>query len=300
MWTYLLKTKSETFDAFKRFRALVENVPDKRIESFRTDSGGEFLSREFIQYCEDAGIRRQSTAPYSLQQNGIAERRNRTMIEMARSLLLERGLPLSKAVIYLGKEPGTKAHRLYDPLSKSICICRDVEFVECKSWDWSRETESRASQKENFVVITHEASRHEDICEDDSDILQTPVTPPTATLQSGTRIESSNALESVISSSSSEENDQPMNYKSLTDIYNATEPVELEEEELLLMGVDEPSNFNQAAKMGEWTKTIKAEMDAMERNKTKELVQLPPGRKPIGLNYDSPLWLTRKPMGKQK
>lgn len=93
MWTYLLKNKSEAFGAFKRFCALVENSPGKKIMTFRTDNGGEFTSKEFNQYCEEAGIVRHFSAPYSPQQNGVVERRNRTLIEMARSLLKEKNVP---------------------------------------------------------------------------------------------------------------------------------------------------------------------------------------------------------------
>lgn len=83
MWAYLLKNKNEAFDAFKKFRALVEKGPDKRIGTLRTDRGGEFTSKEFNQYCEEVGIKRHLTKPYSPQQNGVVERRNHTMIEMA-------------------------------------------------------------------------------------------------------------------------------------------------------------------------------------------------------------------------
>lgn len=48
----------------------------------------------------------------------------------------------SKAVIHFGKEPGTKAYRLYDPETKTICISRDVEFEEDKTWNWAQETVS--------------------------------------------------------------------------------------------------------------------------------------------------------------
>lgn len=53
----------------------------------RTDSGGEFTSHEFQEYCEKQGIKRHLTAPYSPQQNGVVERRNRTLMEMTRSIL---------------------------------------------------------------------------------------------------------------------------------------------------------------------------------------------------------------------
>lgn len=93
MWTYLLKTKDEAFETFKRFRAQVEDGFEKKIKSFRTDRGGEFCSKEFTNYFIENGITRRFTVPYSPQQNGVVERRNRTMIEMARSLIKEMHLP---------------------------------------------------------------------------------------------------------------------------------------------------------------------------------------------------------------
>lgn len=57
------------------------------------DRGGEFTSKLFNTYCDEAGISRQLTAPYSPQQNGVVERRNRTVVEMAQSLLKDKNLP---------------------------------------------------------------------------------------------------------------------------------------------------------------------------------------------------------------
>ena len=94
MWVYLLKNKNEALDAFKKFRAKVESGPDKRVKVLRTNRGGEFMSNEFNTYCEEAGITRHYTAPYTPQQNGDVERRNRTVVEMARSYLKEKRVPL--------------------------------------------------------------------------------------------------------------------------------------------------------------------------------------------------------------
>lgn len=93
MWIYLLKTKNEAFGTFKKFRALVEDGKERKIKVLRTDRGGEFLSKEFSQYCEEAGIVRHYTNPYTPQQNGVVERRNRTVMGMARSLLKEKEMP---------------------------------------------------------------------------------------------------------------------------------------------------------------------------------------------------------------
>ena len=86
-WVYFLKEKSEVFGVFKKFKALIENQSGKRIKVLRSDRGKEYTSREFERFCEDEGIERQLTVAYSPQQNGVSERKNRTVMEMARSML---------------------------------------------------------------------------------------------------------------------------------------------------------------------------------------------------------------------
>lgn len=93
MWAYLLKRKDEAFSAFKRFRAQVEDGPERKVKVFKTDRGGEFNSKEFNTYCEENGIARHLTAPYTPQQNRVVERRNRTVVELARSLLKQMHMP---------------------------------------------------------------------------------------------------------------------------------------------------------------------------------------------------------------
>lgn len=63
------------------------------IKCLRTDRGGEFNSEEFKEFCKRNGIKRQLTAAYTLQQNGVAERKNRTVMNMVRSMLSEKKLP---------------------------------------------------------------------------------------------------------------------------------------------------------------------------------------------------------------
>ena len=93
MWTMLLKTKDEAFIRFQKFKAVVERETGKKIGTFRTDRGGEFVSKDFNSFCESYGIKRHLTAPYTPQQNGVVERRNRTMMEMARSILEHMHMP---------------------------------------------------------------------------------------------------------------------------------------------------------------------------------------------------------------
>lgn len=65
MWVDFLKSKDETLEAFKNFRAKIEKGTDRKIKTLRTDRGGEFTSKLFNAYCDEAGISRQLTAPYS-------------------------------------------------------------------------------------------------------------------------------------------------------------------------------------------------------------------------------------------
>ena len=86
-YVYLMQRKSETFERFKEFRAEVENQLGKTIKSLRSDRGGEYLDQEFEDYMVEHGIVSQLTAPGTPQQNGVAERRNRTLMEMVRSMI---------------------------------------------------------------------------------------------------------------------------------------------------------------------------------------------------------------------
>jgi transposase InsO family protein len=83
----LLTSKGEAAEAIKRFKAHAEAESGKKLHVLRTDRGGEFTSVELAAYCADQGLVCYHTAPYSPQQNGVVERRNQTVVGMARSLM---------------------------------------------------------------------------------------------------------------------------------------------------------------------------------------------------------------------
>jgi hypothetical protein len=93
-WIYFLKAKSDVFARFQEFRALVENQTGKKIKVLRSDNGGEYSSRQFVDFYAQNGIRREMTVPYNPQQNGVAERKNRAITGAARSMLHDQSLPL--------------------------------------------------------------------------------------------------------------------------------------------------------------------------------------------------------------
>jgi hypothetical protein len=71
----------------------VEAECGRKLRVLRTDNGDEFTAAEFVSYCADEGVQRHYSAPYCPQQNGVVERRNQTVVGMARALLKQRGMP---------------------------------------------------------------------------------------------------------------------------------------------------------------------------------------------------------------
>jgi transposase InsO family protein len=254
MWLSLLSTKDAAPAAIKRVQAAAERKSGRKLRALRTDRGGEFTAGHFTEYCAELGLRRELTAPYSPQQNGVVERRNQSVVGTARSLLKAKGLPSmfwgeavntavyllnrsssksiggktpyelwngvppavhhlrtfgcvahvkvtapnvkklddrSRPMIFVGYEPGSKAYRVYDPVTRRVHISRDVVFDEEARWDWDDMTASDAGDFTiEYTSIYHPASvtsdqpRMEDTGEPSSPRTPTsspssPPTPPT-------------------------------------------------------------------------------------------------------------------------
>jgi len=92
-WVYFLNQKFEAFAAFKNFKVLVEKESGCEIKDLTSDRGGEFTSKEFNNFCQSHGIRHPLKVPYSPQQNGVAERKNRTILNIARCMLKAKNIP---------------------------------------------------------------------------------------------------------------------------------------------------------------------------------------------------------------
>jgi transposase InsO family protein len=93
-WIYFLKSKDEVFNKFKEFKALIENLSERKIKILRSDNGGEYTSKEFVSFCRDVGIKRELTTPYNPQQNGVAERKNRTIMEAVKTMIHDQDIPM--------------------------------------------------------------------------------------------------------------------------------------------------------------------------------------------------------------
>ena len=323
IWIYFLKQKSEAFGVFKTFKALVEKQSGRELKALRSDQGGEYMSGEFEAFLKDNGIKHQLTVSYSPQQNGVAERKNRIIMELVRSMLKTKGLPhhfwaeaaasacyvlnraSTKAVqgktpeeawsghkpgvshfrifgslcyshipkekrgklddksekcIFVGYSENPKAYRVFNPVSKKLTISRDVIFDEQAAWDWKNGNESSTITYDNTLLEEETNTVPEDVPED---------VPPQV---------------SPTSASSSES--APRKTRGLDEIYGRTRRI-LEEEfsDFALFMENDPVTFEEAVKEEKWREAMKQEMDAIERNKTWELIDLPPGKKSIGVKW---------------
>ena len=93
VWVFaIMKSKNEVLMYFKKFIASVETQSNMKVKSLRSDNGGEYISKEFSNFCKQRGIKREFTAPYTPAQNGVAEQMNRTIQERILSMLSQANL----------------------------------------------------------------------------------------------------------------------------------------------------------------------------------------------------------------
>ena len=93
VWVYFLKKKDQFFEKFLEWKTMVEKETGKNQKALRTDNGGEFTSSKFEAYLKSEGVRHELTIPKTPEQNGVAERMNRTLVEATRSMLSNANLP---------------------------------------------------------------------------------------------------------------------------------------------------------------------------------------------------------------
>ena len=141
-WVYFLRKKSEVFSMFKLFLGLIHTQFAATIKTLRSDSGGEYMSNEFQSFLQNKGIISQRSCSYTPQQNGVAERKNRHLLDVVRTLLIETYVPpkfwvdvLTTATYLINRLPSQKLgldtpyfrlHQCqpkYDNLHTFGCVC---------------------------------------------------------------------------------------------------------------------------------------------------------------------------------
>jgi len=230
----------------------------------------------------------------------------------------------SKALVYFGVEEGSKAHRLYDPDTKKIIVSRDVILEESEMWEWGLVSDGNNSvefivegESDSDTLSSGEVNLggeqpgqtepvYTETTSADSSIVvlpDLPQSPVAESIQTGSQsapaaVNLSTPQQSLfggnISTPGSGDSSEPMRFRNLSEIYDETSEVELQEPEsetensdaeALLVDSGEPTCYREAAGHQEWLEAMKKEMESIEKNRTWELVKLPVGKKPIGLKW---------------
>nr|GEW25625.1 hypothetical protein [Tanacetum cinerariifolium] len=150
-WTFFLRTKDETSDILRNFITEIENLKDLKVKIIRCDNGGEFKNKEMNEFCTKKWIKREFSNSRTPQQNRVAERKNRTLIEVARTMLADAKLPVTfwaEAVntayplgkfdakrdegYFVGYSMSSKAFRVFNKRTKKVEENVHVDFLENK------------------------------------------------------------------------------------------------------------------------------------------------------------------------
>jgi transposase InsO family protein len=117
VWVYFMKHKSEVFQHFLNFKAMVEKEKGLNIKCLRSNGGGEYFSNEFNEHLKEHGIQRKYSCSYSPQQNRVVERKNRHIVEIARAMLNGKNLPnyfwakaIATTIYIMNRTPTTVIH----------------------------------------------------------------------------------------------------------------------------------------------------------------------------------------------
>ncbi|KAH9687903.1 hypothetical protein KPL70_014941 [Citrus sinensis] len=290
--------KGRVFEAFKKFKAAVEKESGYQIKAMRSDRGGEFTSKEFLEFYEANGIRRPLIVPRSPQQNSVAERKNRTILDMARSMLKSKRLPKefwAEAVacaVYLSNRSPTRsvwgktpqeAWSGRKPGITHLRVFGSIAHVHVP--DESRAKLDDKSEKFIFIGYDNNSKGYKLYNPNNGKIMisrdikqvdeqQEPTTPP-------------------ISPAPTTCGDSPPSFlnerteegtRSLQDLYEATE--RHDNLTLFCLFADcEPVNFQEATLDEKWRTAMDEEIKAIVKNDTWELTTLPKGHKAIGVKW---------------
>eukprot|EP00253_Pinus_taeda_P027419 PITA_27419 len=125
-WIYFLNKKDEVFKWFRSSKALVEKQTGKKIKILRTNNGAEYESYEFNDFCREVGIKNETIVPYTPEQNGAFEKKNRTIMEATHAMRHDQGLPK----FLWGEVSNTTVHIESVPGQRDMEVSHDVTFDE--------------------------------------------------------------------------------------------------------------------------------------------------------------------------
>ena len=324
LWTYPMRKKSEAFETFLVWKAKVERSSERKLKTLRSDNGGEYISNEFEDFLEEEGIHHQNTIPKTPQQNGVAERMNRTLEESIRSMLSESQLPkqfwaeaLSTAT-YLRNRSPTKAVIDKTPFEAWNQIKPDVKHLRVfgsicyahihKTERKKLDPKSRKAillgygenvkgyrlydLKEKKVFHSRDVLFNEMKFKENKKTLERIEESDEETLE--LRTEEETLPEMLNPETESEEvNDDIVNNEDQIEAVRRSSRVrkvpEYYGEWVNVASIsEEPKTVDEAlsgSNSKEWEKAMKSEMNSLHENQVWDLVKLPKGRKAIGCKW---------------
>ncbi|KAL0399699.1 UNVERIFIED_CONTAM: Retrovirus-related Pol polyprotein from transposon RE1 [Sesamum radiatum] len=242
--------KDEALEAFKLYKNEVENQLSKTIKAVRSDRGGEY-GAPFEEFCSKFGIIHQTTAPYSPQSNGIAERKNRTLKEMMNAMLINSGLPQN-----LWGEAILSANHILNKVPHKDKNETPYELWKVQQFDIH----------ENTIIESRNAIFFENIF------------PCKERKEEG----SSRKRTHEVASGDHQRDEEPRRSKRAK-IAKTFGP-----EFLTYVLENEPRTINEALSSPEapfWKEAINSEIESIMQNHTWELMDLPPGSTPLGCKW---------------
>lgn len=122
-----MKSKDEAIGLFKCYKSVVENQNERKIKILRSDRGGEYFPTELTLSCEENDILHQTSAPYTPQQNGLAERKSRTLVDIVNAMILNARLSFN-----LWGEILLTACHVHNRISSKIFKVSPYEVWKCR------------------------------------------------------------------------------------------------------------------------------------------------------------------------
>ncbi|WVY91926.1 hypothetical protein V8G54_037440 [Vigna mungo] len=291
-WVYFLKEKSEDFETFKKFKVMVKKETNKVIKTVRSDRGGEFTSAEFNKYCEEHGIKRFLTAPYSPQQNSVAERKNRTILDMVRCMLKGKNMPKKfwaeavQCAVYvqnrcphakLGEKTPQEIWSGVKPNVSHLKVFDSVAYGQVPSQHRTK-LEDR-SKKYIFIGYDKNSKAYKlfDPINKKVVVSRDVHVEETKEWCWSNLVEKETSTEIFVPSTT-----KTTEMRSLQEIYDTTNEVHV----VCLLADSENLSFEKAVQEEKWRTAMDKEI-----NKTWELTDLPEGARPIGVK-----WVYKKKM----
>ncbi|KAE8706762.1 Retrovirus-related Pol polyprotein from transposon TNT 1-94 [Hibiscus syriacus] len=316
VWVYFLKKKSEVFDTSRKWKVMVENETGLKVKRLRSDNGKEYRNRRFRDFCANNGIKMETTVPMTPQQNGVAERMNRTLNERARSMRIHAGLPkflwaeaINTAAYLINRGPSVPLDDriLEEVWSKKEINLSHLRVFGCISYVHIDSAErSKLDAKSNKcafvgyggdefgyrfwdyenrkIIRSRDVIFNENVMYKDMSTVESSSSNTKAKTKEFAEFEEISGNDVQISPEAVQEEPGTPELRLSSRIPKSTQRYSPSLHYLLLTDNGEPECYDEAMQVEDsvkWESSMKDEMDSLLSNQTWELAELPPGKKTL-------------------